>query len=130
MHCDCPSMASPAGSRGCAIFTADATGVELVGSNGDAAAQLDISLGDMRSRVEIGAVVERVRFHSRRDGDIVVALGGTVHNRWDTPLAATGEPFGFNGENVDLTLIAEPDGLRRTACRARTSLPTVRTGSA
>lgn len=96
---------------------ASAASLELLAASSGAAAGLDLALwGSARGRVDFGNTVKGLRFHSDRDGaDLVAVTGGTLVNRWDLPLEATGAPFGFEGVLLRLTLVAEPGGLRRTA---------------
>ena len=119
MRCAIDGVAGGFGLRDPAILAA-ASGLELTATAVDVAAGLDLSLwGSARSHADFGKEVRRLRFHSDRNGpDVVAVLGGTVANRWDLPLAATGRPFGFEGRLVVLTLVAEPGGLRRTAAAA------------
>ncbi len=103
-----------------AALLANGAGVELHCNHVDAAALLPVSLwGPAQSDLALGAEVRRLSFASRRDGaDILEISGGRLENRWDLPLAADGEPFSFEGTIASLRVIAEPEGLRRVACRA------------
>lgn len=97
-----------------------ASGLELRAASSGAAAGFDFSFwGEARGRVRFGSTFKGLVFHSDRGGaDLVALTGGLLVNRWDLPLAATGTPFGFEGDLTRLTLVAEPGGLRRTAGQA------------
>jgi hypothetical protein len=66
------------------------------------------------SRVVFGPdPITRIFFLSERDhGDLaLVHEGGTIQNRWDLPLRATGKPFALEGRMETFALLARPGAL-------------------
>jgi hypothetical protein len=66
------------------------------------------------SRVVFGPEpITRVLYQSERGGGDVVIVheGGTIRNRWDLPLRATGSPFGFESRLENFAVLARGEGL-------------------
>ena len=103
------------------VLSADARGLDWKLRRTETNLSIDVTLWDpSSSRLQFG--VQRIaglRFASRRGGaDLVGLEGGRLHNRWNRPLAARDRPFDFDGTGDVTTLIAESDGLHRTAASA------------
>ena len=103
------------------VLSADARGLDWKLRRAETNLSIDVALWDpSSSRLQSG--VQRIaglRFASRRGGaDLAGLEGGRLHNRWNRPLAASNRPFDFDGTGDAMTLIAEADGLHRTAASA------------
>ncbi|MGJ5818617.1 hypothetical protein [Paludibaculum fermentans] len=98
-----------------ADLTANADLIMLEGRRPDGSGRLELELWTPAlSRINFGPdPITRVTFLSERGrGDItVVHEGGTIRNRWDLPLRATGSPFGFEGRLENFAILARPEVL-------------------
>jgi hypothetical protein len=101
-----------------ALLTANAHRLDLEARRPAASGRLELELWrPALSRVVFGPEpAGRLRFVSERDrGDLaLVHEGGAIRNRWDLPLAAAGEPFGFAGPLENIAVLAHPLGLALT----------------
>jgi hypothetical protein len=103
------------------VLSADARSLEWKVRRAETNLSTDVALWDpSSSQLQSGAQrLAGLRFASRRNGADLAALeGGSLRNRWNRPLAASNRPFDFEGTGDATTLIAESDGLHRTAASA------------
>ena len=120
-----PALRVTGASGGCraidSVLSADASGLDWKLRRTETNLSIDVALWDpSTSRLQSGVKrIAGLRFASRRGGaDLVELEGGRLHNRWNRPLAARDRPFDFDGTGDVTTLIAESDGLHRTAASA------------
>ena len=98
-----------------AVLLGSADLILLDGENPQAAGRMEVGLWNPAiSRIVFGpGPITRMFFLSERSrGDLVlVQAGGTIQNRWDLPLRASGKPFAFAGPMETFALFARPGAL-------------------
>ncbi|QOY90167.1 hypothetical protein [Paludibaculum fermentans] len=98
-----------------AVMTACADCILMEGRRAEGTGRMELELWNPAlSRVVFGPEpITRVLYQSERErGDMVVVHeGGTITNRWDLPLRATGSPFSLESRLENFAILARANGL-------------------